>query len=288
MPRGVLRAAKRAGCGLLNLILPDQCRVCGESLHEFSRIPVCGRCLHEPPPFVAEYFCSACRAPFVNPFPLDETGRCMLCRMGLQGFDAVYTYGSYEGTLRKLIHLFKYEGVRPLARAFGESLALALPRDQGFDAIVPMPLHWWKRWRRGYNQSDLLAREISRRWNVPVRGLVTRKKATAPQAGLTNSQRRLNVSGAFRVKNGIRLKGLRILLVDDVLTTGATASACARALKRAGAAHVSLLTLARTDRRTAVDPFQFSKAAAANAADFVQAAGEAAAHLTNAAGSPFA
>jgi ComF family protein len=195
----------------------------------------------------------------------------MLCRLGLQGFDAVYSYGSYEGTLRKLIHLFKYDGVRPLARALGESLALALPRDQSFDAIVPMPLHWWKRWQRGFNQADLLAREISRRWNVPVRGVVTRQRATAPQAGLTNSQRRLNVSGAFRVKRGIRLKGLRVLLVDDVLTTGATASACARALKRAGAAHVSLLALARTDRRTALDDHQVL-ATAAHAADLTQAA----------------
>jgi ComF family protein len=265
------------GCGLLDLILPDDCRVCGDPLDEFSRIPVCGRCLKEPQPLLAEYFCASCRTPFVNRFPLDENGRCMLCRLGLQGFDAVYSYGSYEGTLRKLIHLFKYDGVRPLARPFGQSLALALPREQIFDAVVPMPLHWWKRWQRGFNQADLLAREISRRWDVPVRRIVTRKRATTPQAGLTNSQRRLNVSGAFRVKRGVRLKGMRLLLVDDVLTTGATASACARALKRAGAAHVSLLALARTDRRTALDDHQLLTAAHASA-DLTQAA----------TGSPFA
>jgi orotate phosphoribosyltransferase len=82
-----------------------------------------------------------------------------------------------------------------------------------------------------------------------------RARATAPQAGLTNAQRRLNMRGAFRVKHGVRLDGRRILVVDDVFTTGATASACARALKRAGAAHVSLLTLARTDRRVASSDF---------------------------------
>ncbi|HXP83530.1 MAG TPA: ComF family protein [Bryobacteraceae bacterium] len=179
----------------------------------------------------------------------------MLCRLGLQGFDEVYSYGSFEGTLRQLIHLFKFEGVRPLARVFGDRMALALPREQNFDAIVPLPLHWWKRWRRGFNQADLLAREIGRRWNVPVRDLMLRTRATAPQAGLTNAQRRLNVRGAFRVKRGVRLDGRRILVVDDVFTTGATASACARALKRAGAAHVSLLTLARTDRRVASSDF---------------------------------
>ncbi len=190
----------------------------------------------------------------------------MLCRLGLQGFDAVYTYGSYEGTLRKLVHLFKYSGMRPLARPFGELLKQALPLDQAFDVIVPMPLHWFKHWQRGFNQADLLAREIGRKWRVPVREVVRRKKATSPQAGLTNAKRRANVQGAFRVSRGRRLDGLRVLLVDDVLTTGATASACARALKRAGAAHVSLLALARTDRRTAIEfPIQPSLTEGAHA-----------------------
>jgi len=103
------------------------------------------------------------------------------------------------------------------------------------------------------NQSDLLAREISKKWGVPVRTLVRRQKATRPQAGLTNSKRRANMSGAFKIPRGRSLAGIRVLLVDDVVTTGATASACARVLKRAGAAHVALLALARTDRRAAVD-----------------------------------
>jgi len=196
--------------------------------------------------------------PFVNRFPLDETGRCALCRLGLQGFDAVYSYGSYEGTLRELVHLFKYGGVRPLAGTFGKLLAQALPRDTSFDVVVPMPLHWFKQWQRGFNQSEMLAREIGRKWNVPVRNAIRRKKATRPQAGLTNAKRRANMQGAFqiagrRVPRGRSLAGLRVLLVDDVVTTGATASACARVLKRAGAAHVALLALARTDRRQAVE-----------------------------------
>ena len=191
--------------------------------------------------------------PFVNRFPLDETGRCGLCRLGLQGFDAVYSYGSYEGTLRELVHLFKYSGVRPLAGTFGRFLAQALPREVSFDVIVPRPLHWFKQWQRGFNQSDLLAREIGKKWNVPVRNVIRRKKATRPQAGLTNAKRRLNMSGAFRMPRGKSLAGMRVLLVDDVVTTGATASACARVLKRAGAAHVALLALARTDRRQSVE-----------------------------------
>jgi ComF family protein len=191
--------------------------------------------------------------PFVNRFPLDETGRCALCRLGLQGFDAVYSYGSYEGSLRELVHLFKYSGVRPLARTFGQFMVRALPRETAFDVIVPMPLHWFKQWQRGFNQSDLLAREIGRKWNVPVRSLIRRRKNTSPQAGLTNAKRRANVSGAFHMTRGRSLAGMRVLLIDDVVTTGATASACARVLKRAGAAHVALLALARTDRRAALE-----------------------------------
>jgi ComF family protein len=191
--------------------------------------------------------------PFVNRFPLDETGRCGLCRLGLQGFDAVYSYGSYEGTLRDLVQLFKYGGVRPLAGTLGKFLALALPREASFDVVVPMPLHWFKQWQRGFNQSNDLAREIGKKWGVPVRSVIRRKKATRPQAGLTHAKRRANVSGAFRIPRERSLAGMRVLLVDDVVTTGATASACARVLKRAGAAHVALLALARTDRRQAVE-----------------------------------
>jgi predicted amidophosphoribosyltransferase len=233
----------------------------------------------------AEFFCVACRTPFLNRHPLDETGRCALCRLGLSGYDAVYSYGSYEGGLRKLIHAFKFEKVHTLARPLGNLLARALPREQRFDAVVPMPLYWRRRWTRGFNQSELLAREIARRWNVPVVKAIRRVKSTPPQAGLTNAKRRANVAGAFstasatasilrsavrrvqtivlprarrRIRKFLRphrLDGARVLLIDDVLTTGATAAACARALKRAGAAHVTLLTVARTDRRYAVNDF---------------------------------
>ena len=198
--------------------------------------------------------------PFVSRAPLDADGKCALCRLGATGFDAVYSYGSYDGALQKLVQLFKYDRVRPLAAHFGKLLAIALPREERFDIIVPMPLHWTRRWERGFNQAHLLAREISRRWNAPIRGIVRRRRATKPQAGLTNSKRRLNVDGAFKMKPGVRLDGMRVLLVDDVLTTGATASACARVLKRAGARQVTLLAVARTDRRANLS-YEFKPAA---------------------------
>ncbi|MEQ1883439.1 MAG: ComF family protein [Bryobacteraceae bacterium] len=296
MPDAVLRAAESLSCGLFSLLFPDECRVCGDPLKTISRIPVCASCLKEPQPMAAEFFCVSCKTPFVNRSPLDESGRCLMCREGLSGYDAVYSYGSYEGTLRKLIHVFKFDKVHTLAGPLGALLARSLPREERFDVVVPMPLHWKRRWQRGFNQSELLAREIARRWNVPVEKAVRRVKASTPQAGLSNAKRRKNVAGAFSNANrwrGVvrfvtrwvgermsrtmrrrlrgfakphRLEGKRILLIDDVLTTGATAAACARALKRAGAAHVTLLTVARTDRRFAVHDFLEATSATSGAA----------------------
>jgi ComF family protein len=217
-------------------------------------VPVCRACLAKPEPLAAEYFCIQCRTPFSSRFPLDEAGRCDLCRRGVRGFDAAYSFGFYEAELRELIHLFKYGRVRTLAAPLGKLLARALPREQAFDVIVPMPLHWRKRWQRGFNQSELLAREISRRTSTPIINPLRRVRNTSAQAGLTSAKRRLNVSGAFRAKKNAAMQGRRVLLIDDVMTTGATAASCARVLQRAGARQVTLLTLARADRRPMIDP----------------------------------
>jgi ComF family protein len=204
-------------------------------------------------PLEAEFFCVTCRTPFRNAFPLDSEGRCALCRNGLRGFDAAYCFGSYEGSLRELIHLFKYGKIKSLAGPLSRLLATALPLDERFDAVAPVPLHWLRQWRRGFNQSELLARHVARRSGVPLVRALRRRRSTAAQAGLSNTGRRSNVSGAFAVPADerwrSRIRSKRILLIDDVMTTGSTAAACAFALKRAGAARVALLTLARVDRR---------------------------------------
>jgi competence protein ComFC len=176
-----------------------------------------------------------------------------LCRSGLRGFDAAYCFGSYEGPLRELIHLYKYGRIQTLARPLGNFLADALPRDERFDAVIPIPLHWRRQWTRGFNQSELLAREIGRHGGIPMLCALRRVRATNTQAGLSNTARRKNVTKAFACRRGSRwerrIAGKRILLIDDVMTTGSTAASCALALKRAGAARVSLLTIARVDRR---------------------------------------
>ena len=193
--------------------------------------------------------------PFLNDAPLDETGRCDLCRRGLRVFDAAYSFGAYEDTLRSLIHLFKYERIRPLAGLFGEWLVSAIPRDKAFDLVVPVPLHWRRKLDRGFNQSELLARPVAKRYGLRPVNALRRKRPTGVQAGLSNAKRRLNVSGAFVVKKKSEVAARRVLLIDDVMTTGATLSACAEALKRAGARYVAVLTLARVDRRLGAEPY---------------------------------
>jgi ComF family protein len=247
-----LTAIRKIPAALFSFAFPDECRICDAPLTELSRIPVCSRCLNKPKPLSAEYACARCQTPFLNRFPLDEQGLCTVCRLGAQTYDACFSFGSFEDELRDLIHLLKYGRVQTVAKPLGKLLSAVLPRDQVFDAIVPMPLHWRKRWQRGFNQAELLAQELSRRTGIPVRKLVCRIKNTSAQAGLTSAKRRANMSMAFRTTRS--LDGQRLILLDDVLTTGSTAASCARALKRAGASYVAMVTVARVDRRTTAVP----------------------------------
>lgn len=198
----------------------------------------------------AEYFCAVCHAPFVNAWPLDEQGVCAACRSGLRGFDYAASFGMYEGALRSLIHLFKYSGMRPLAGPLAQYLEKAISVDEAFDAVVAVPLYWRKKWDRGFNQAELLARLVAKHRGIPLINALRRKRATDTQAGLASAGRRRNVAGAFVLRANQNLAGKKILLIDDVMTTGATAGACAAVLKRGGAKTISLLTLARVDRRT--------------------------------------
>jgi len=244
-----------------NLLFPDDCRLCERPLANVSRVPVCLACLALPQPLQAEFFCRACRTPFADDYPLDEHDLCTVCREGLANFDAAYSFGSYEASLQQLIHLLKYAKVESLARPLSSFLLRALPLEANFDLVLAMPMHWRKRWERGFNQAELLAAPVARRYGLPLTKNLRRTRYTKSQAGLTESARRDNLRGSFRVHRPEQVAGKRILLVDDVFTTGATLRAAAAVLKSAGAAHVAALTLARVDR--AISPRAALKSAAA-------------------------
>jgi ComF family protein len=209
---------------------------------------VCPACLSLPEPLRADFFCLSCRTPFLSAHSLDEQGRCAVCRDGMVNFDAAYSFGGYEGPLRDLIHLFKYGKVETLARPLSRLLLRALPLEERFDAVLAMPVHWRKRWRRGFNQAELLAKPVARRIGIRLSNNLKRRRYAPAQASLSEVQRRQNPANSFAVRRPQELAGKRVLLIDDVFTTGATLRAAAAALKTAGVAHVSALTLARVDR----------------------------------------
>lgn len=186
----------------------------------------------------------------MDAYPLDEHDLCTVCRESSVNFDSAYSFGSYEGTLRQLIHLFKYGKIESLAAPLSQFVARAIPLDQSFDVVVPMPMHWRKHWERGFNQAQLLAEPIAKRYGLKLSSNVARGRYTKSQAGLTEAQRRDNLKDSFVVRKPDQLRAKRVLLVDDVFTTGATLRAATAVLKAAGAAQVTAVTLARVDRRS--------------------------------------
>src|SRR5271155_1680626 len=242
------------------VLFPSDCRICGEPLVNVSRLPVCPQCLAAMRP-IAGGVCAVCGERLFSSFALsgsDGAPRCGLCRRIAPAFVRAVAYGSYEGGLRELIHLLKYAGVHPAANVLGRMLAEAiadlepeLPPDS--IAVVPVPLHRSKLREREFNHAERIARAAIKTKLSPASGrlllcpgILERKRETPSQTGLTRHQRRENVRGAFGVAQPETVRGREVLLVDDVYTTGATVSECARVLRRAGATKVWVATVART------------------------------------------
>jgi ComF family protein len=206
-----------------------------------------------------EGVCSLCGERLFSPYVIAGAQgelRCGLCRRIEPVFARAVAYGSYESGLRELIHLLKFGGVRPAAAVLGRMLAeaiIALEPELPAESVVviPVPLHRSKLRQRGFNQAELIARAALKinprrdRFNLCA-GAIVRKRETTSQIGLTRHQRRENLRGAFGVAQAAAVKGHEVLLVDDVLTTGATVSECARVLLRVGASKVWVATVART------------------------------------------
>jgi ComF family protein len=175
--------------------------------------------------------------------------RCGDCYFDTYAFTMARSHGVYRGALKEVIHLFKFEKrknlVTRLSRLLHETFIEHF-NDLNIEWIVPVPLHKKRYQERGFNQCEMLARGLGKRSRIAVSANnLIKVKHTQPQTGLTDKQRSKNVKNAFRVRKPKQLAGRRVLLVDDVFTTGATLNECTRALKRAGAREVYVLTLAR-------------------------------------------
>lgn len=233
----------------LDLLFPPACIVChrhGEWL--------CAECLGlidvvSPP------LCNRCGSTLV----VEDASRhsesqgaeviCERCSKTPPRVDGLRSYGYYTGPLRKAVHQLKYADLRALARPLGDLMSEAWLRTHvhapDINMIVPVPLHRLRERERGYNQAALLARELGSRLGLPVgEDLLVRSRATAPQVGLDSEQREANVAGAFQCV-APELANMKVLLIDDVITTGSTLGAACAALKNAGASAVWACTLAR-------------------------------------------
>jgi ComF family protein len=242
---------------LFATLFPSDCRLCGGPLVNISRLPVCRPCLSDVRPITGGV-CSVCGERVLSPFAVsaDET-RCGLCRRLAPPFVRAVAYGSYDGGLRELIHLLKYEQVRPAAVVLGRMLAEAVSGlgpvwTKHPVVVVPVPLHARKLRQRGFNQSELIAHHATKLREggdgklVLHSRVLERQRETQSQIGLTRHQRRENLRGSFAVVKPEEIAGREILLVDDVFTTGTTVSECTRVLRRAGASKVFVATVART------------------------------------------
>ncbi len=226
---------------LLDFIYPPYCCLCRSRLQQGEKV-VCEDCWGEVKPLGGP-FCPNCGYP-VEP---DADG-CPMCRQRGWSFQRVKILTDFEPAVQQLIHLLKYRGKRSVGTRLGVMLGQTLrsrPRWQKADLIIPVPLHKSRLRERGYNQSFLIGKALSEELQKPLRPeLLVRRRSTRSQTKLNVTERIENVSGAFRVNHPEQLDDKRIILVDDIITTGATADACSRSLLNAGAKEVLVAAVA--------------------------------------------
>ena len=259
--RAIVRVLRSPVDAVGSALLPASCSLCGSSLPRLSSVPICDVCWSEIP-VRCGVVCSRCGdsldAPVVE--GIAATQLCRVCRVAPPAFARAVSFGTYDGRLRDAIHALKYDRLHPAARKLGAMLAEAIaplqPEVPGGMLVIPVPLHRTKQRQRGFNQARALAQgainassRLYPEWKLALApSTLMRLRATETQAGLTPTQRRKNVRGAFKVSDPAAVRGQNVLLVDDILTTGATARAAAQSLIKAGAASVYVATLARARR----------------------------------------
>ncbi len=235
--RGVL------GEGLFNLFLPQHCASCGCYITFSLGYPLCVECERAVRPLRSP-LCTFCGIVL----PSGKFLECRRCRLQPYHFDRARAVVHFSGSLRAALHAWKYRGVISLTPFFTD-LMITYLRENPFlhevDCVVPVPLHRARLRERGFNQSHLLGHTLGEVFTLPVaNSLVERVRNTRPQIHLARKERRRNVSGAFQVRKGVSLRGKRVLVVDDVLTTRATADSISGELRRAGCGRIYIVALA--------------------------------------------
>ncbi len=237
--RGVIRRAAYALlCGAIDTVFPSRCAVCGASV-SWGRHSLCAAC-HDTIPRAGDR-CPRCSG-YLN------SGACSVCGTRAWYVDENIVVADYRGTMRTAVRKYKFSGARRLARPFAELAAQRITDAEGAttcDIVTAVPMGRTKRWRRGYNQSEEVARLVARRLGVPYRRLLRENRGALVQKTLGYRERFLNILGRFSVSPRRMPDGARVLVVDDIFTTGATINECARVLKGAGARAVYGCALAR-------------------------------------------
>jgi len=254
-----------ASDAIVSVFYPAGCELCDQLLTHARRVPICEECLASFPALPAGV-CEFCGSPMATPFSSDapqpflpvgsnNTAQrgCLQCQGRIYAFERARSYAAYEGHLIRAIVMLKFERIEPLAAWFAKQLAaVAKQQNLSADVVVPVPLHRQREKERGYNQADLIARPLARQLGLPYRAiLLTRTKPRPDKHILSLAERWESVRGAFATRPGSQVDNLRVLLIDDVMTTGATLDACALALRQAGARSVIGLTVARAVRHPA-------------------------------------
>ncbi|HYL83699.1 MAG TPA: ComF family protein [Candidatus Angelobacter sp.] len=247
--RGVRSWLGAAGDALVSVIFPAGCRICDALLTDARRVPICDACLASFSQ-VPRPLCEICGRPLPGLTPQEQQmARCPVCRDKTYAFERARSFAIYEGPLVRAILLLKFEQIEPLGKWFAERLAEVIDGEgkaMAADVVVPVPLHRERERERGYNQAALLSKPLARRLRIPHESiLLMRTRARPDKRILSLEERWESVRGAFATRPGSQVDNLRVLLVDDVLTTGATMDACSRALLEAGAKSVMGLTVAR-------------------------------------------
>ena len=236
---------RRLGRAVVDGVLPPRCLACGTIVDEPDAL--CSSCWAGMT-FFAPPWCAVCGLPF--PHPMGEEAVCADCARQKPSWDRARAVMRYDKHSRHLVLALKHGDRTHVARALGRWMGRAgAELFEGADMIVPVPLHWTRLFTRRYNQAGLLAHAVRAAGGPPVMAdWLVRRRRTPSQGRLGPVARVRNVRGAFAVRRGCDVKGKRIVLVDDVLTTGATVEECARVLRRGGAAFIGVLTLSRAVR----------------------------------------